>query len=350
MAIGMFRRGLLLDIQMSEKLMACLQLVQTYLTWPIQKRHLCESDLNYLYCSLWSLADCEQSAQFIVTCSIHLVLLDLLRDINASGAPIRAGEGTHESLDGAILNTVKNLSEWEGCKSALLGAGIVDVMQGLRTLEGKPGVNDRMNIAATLAYLVGGQEDKDQKLLVSQPAVLATFCEALDSAMTKQGAYWTYSVKEVLLAIRNLSVSDLNKPHLGTKQNIENLIFILKKPASTQEELDLSSNILLQFSFDPSLLAALKESSSLRLFFRGKRFPTIVGPARRNLQQLQWTIDGSAPPAPAPPPPSAAAGGPRNSAPGPPPPAPSAPGSVPRPADGHVMISYSWAHQVFPII
>ncbi len=129
---------------------------------------------------------------------------------------------------------------------------------------------------------------------------------------------------QALLSINNLSISDHNKVLLGSAETLCLLLDILDNAASPDRVLQLASSCLLQLSFNAEVMVLLKNEDLDAVAVLEGCVSRLTGPSHHNVEQLLWALDEKA----------------RTSA------AALEAAASSSQHTGHVMMSYSWAHQV----
>lgn len=263
---------------------------------------------------LWTLTDHEVFANALNDTSFLVFLISLL-NIGA----LKPEHFTSTTKQKKALSMLCNLAMWDGIRPSLIATGVVDTLSPLVKWEGYAGLRSTMG----LACLVGSKEDKESKHLIAQPAVIERLIGLLDSTVKKQtsGYGTTFSVEEVLLTIQNLSISDHNKAMLGTPNTLSLLLGILADVTSSERSLQLASSSLLELSFSTDVMARLKSPELELVSVLEACALRVKGLPQHNVKQLLWALDDKAHSS------TAAL-------------APDA-----KKKTGHIMMSYSWAHQ-----
>ncbi len=292
----------------------------------------------------------------------------------SNGALKPEHEDDPQSIPILALDCVCNLSMWEPIRPVLVSIGAVDALSPLLQTGGYASLRATMG----LACLVGNKEDKKSKLLIAQPTVIERLINLLQSALRHEAVFEGYfSVEEVrvclcrcvvfmcvtssvsvcvfvsvveplfcffcgllssvsfesytqpyahlvkvLLTTTNLSLSDSNKPLLGTPLLVDLLLTVLEDESSSEVALQRASSSLLELSFNDQVMILLKNPDVNAVRILEACAARVKGEPRHNVTQLLWAVDEKARAAHAPAV-SHAKGKP-----------------------GHVMMSYSWAHQV----
>ena len=263
----------------------------------------------------FTLSNHEVLALVMIEKGLHTTLVQLLRNT------LSDAELLDQKQYNYALHTINNLSMWDSCKPALLSSGIVELLDKLshadKSDEDSGDADVKMSMSTCLAYLVGSKDDKDNQLLVSHPTVLRDIMAALNATLQKKDYKNNiFTLFELVLAIRNLSLSDHNKPLLGTEANLALLLQVIRTAQSSAKEIELAAASLLELSFHDTVRKTMK-APRLMLRRRVERaMQRASDDAQHSLKQLLWLLNQGA-----------VAGGPGTA------------------AAKHIMISYSWAFQ-----
>lgn len=185
-------------------------------------------------------------------CATPLVpfLCDVVRECQDSS------RFSHTNPQKMSLSMLCNLAAYEACRHSLIANEVVPLLASMVTMQGYAGMRATMG----LACLIGRQEDKESKLLVAQPHVIEPLIQLLTATLQNRsnGFGTVFSVDEVLLPLQALSISDNNKPLLGSPQMVQQLLHVIERAGASEKSVDLASATLLELSFNEAVAAILK--------------------------------------------------------------------------------------------
>jgi hypothetical protein len=131
----------------------------------------------------------------------------------------------------------------------LLQLGVLRVLESFVVGDERGSVNK--TLAKTgMALLVGGIEQKENKTLEVDDAVIRNLCECIDATSLNEDWHGhRYNVETMLLGARLLAVNDKNKRRFVQNSVIPFMLSLIKEPNVAQSVAQLSTAVLLDLSY-----------------------------------------------------------------------------------------------------